>query len=112
MDANRKIREENLEDTMVMSMDVDALFPSMTLEDVLETIMELFLGTELAVRVEDDKMLAQYLMIMLSKEEIEERGLSRQMPRRTVEEVERTVRKVMVALMMRAQVKMVFTSHL
>ena len=49
---------------------------------------------------------------MLSKEEIEERGLSRQMPRRTVEEVERTVRKVMVALMMRAQVKMVFTSHL
>ena len=152
LDANQRIREENIEGTMVMSMDVDALFPSMTLEDVLETVMELFLSTELLVRVEDDRLLAQYLVLMLSKEEIEERGLSRQMPRRTVEEEERTVRrvpgiayldndtyisrvrgrqqkkpkwiwddwvaptssqrKVMVALMMREQIKMVFTSHL
>ena len=72
--CNNRIKEEKQEDTMIFSMDVDALFPSLALQDILDTTMELFLETELEVKVEDDKVLAQYLSIMVSREELEERG--------------------------------------
>ena len=86
MDANSRIKEEKMTNIMVFSMNVDALFPSMNLEDVLDTIRELFLDTDLQVKVEDDKLLAQYLTVLVSKEELAERGLAGVIPRRTVEE--------------------------
>ena len=133
-------------------MDVHALYPSLDLEDILEAVMAMVENTELSLEDVDSQYLATYLAVMVSKTELEEKGLSRHIPRRTVElegkqkaaptiayldsswyysstkgkgrarkekwnweqwqEPGQVERKVMVALMLREQVRVLVTNHL
>jgi hypothetical protein len=68
-DANAKIQDEGIEDIMVWSMDVVGLFPNLALEDMLLTVFELFLSTRMEMQEVDDQVLAQYLAVMVTKQE-------------------------------------------
>ena len=57
-------------------MDVRYLYPSLALDDILETVMEIVEDTKLTLEDVDTKHLATYLAVMVSKEELAKRGLT------------------------------------
>ena len=78
LDANQVLKEEKVQDPVVFSMDVKALYPSLDIDDMLEAV---------TVKYKDIncKELSTYLAIMVAKEELSERSLLEHIPRRTVE---------------------------
>ena len=70
MVANLKIKEEEITDPVVFSMDVDALYPSLDIEDISDAVMTMVEETELGMEDVDVKHLATYLAVMLTKDEI------------------------------------------
>ena len=70
LDANLKIKEEEITDPVVFSMDVDALYPSLDIEDISDAVMTMVEETELGMEDVDVKHLATYLAVMLTKDEI------------------------------------------
>ena len=84
-DANLDIKEQKQEGTVVFSMDVDALYPNMDKEDMVQAVEELFMETMVEVEGVQVKELVKYLAVTYTKEELEARGLSNHIPRRTVE---------------------------
>ena len=150
-EANEYIERMEIEDTVIFSTDVKALYPSLDLEDVLEAVEKVVIESEYEFQNVDEKEMAKYLKIVVTKEELERRGLLGHMPRRRVEVEGRTrgvvtiayldtdnytstdkgkksikekwmweewtppgqqERKVMVALLLREQVKVMMTNHL
>ena len=84
-DANLDIKEKEQEGTVVFSMDVDALYPNMDKEDMVQAVQELFMETVVEVEGVQVEELAKYLAVTYTKEELEARGLTNHIPRRTVE---------------------------
>ena len=85
LDANQVLKEEKVQDPVVFSMDVKALYPSLDLGDMLEAVTVLVEGSRLEYKDINCKELSTYLAIMVAKEELSERGLLEHIPRRTVE---------------------------
>ena len=66
-------------------MDVEALYPSLNLDGILEVVVELVEETEMEFENVDLKEVAKYFYITVPKKELEEKGLTRYLPQRTVE---------------------------
>ena len=150
-DANEEIERLEIEDAVIFSTDVKALYPSLDLDDVLEAVEKVVIESKYELENVDVKELAKYLKIVVTKEELERRRLTAHLPRRAVEvegrargavtiayldsdtytrseKGKKTIeekwlwndwsqpgaeeRKVMVALMLREQVKVMMKNHL
>ena len=80
---NLETPPENKKRCHVLSMDVHALYPSMSVEQCKLAVMELIINSELVLENFDWWEAAKYVMVMYSPEEIEEHGLTDVIPKRT-----------------------------
>ena len=98
-DTNKILEREGVEDANLFSMDVEALYPNMDEEDMIEAIQELVEESEIEVENVDGKELAKYIAVMIEKKEIEGRGLANIVPTKTVELEGNSKGKVTIAFL-------------
>ena len=77
----------------VVSMDVDALYPSMDWDEIIVSIRELIEGATKEMENVDFEEVGKYLAVTLTKEEVKREGLEHVIPKRKVE----TGREITVA---------------
>ena len=96
-DANEKIEERGIKDAVIFSTDVDALYPSLDTEDVLEAVEKLVMDSEYEFENVEDRELAKYLKIVIPEDELEAKGLVSNVPKSRVEIEGRSKGSVSVA---------------
>ena len=63
-------------------MDVKALYPSMSWTEIVMSIREMIINSEMDILNVDWMEVGKYLAVMMSKDEIEAEGLSNEVPKR------------------------------
>ena len=69
------IEKDGEEEVKIFSMDVESLYPKLDKEDMVETIQELVITSDVKVENVDDKELAKFVAVMVEKEEIKKKRL-------------------------------------
>ena len=84
--ANEKLRldPELGKNTQIFSMDAEALFPSLDLEDIITGIRTLVMESDLDIAI-DTREVAKYVSIMYDSEEARNRNVISCLPLRDVE---------------------------
>ena len=84
--ANQKLSEcLPRDDIAIMSMDAAALFPSLNIKDILNSIWKLIVDTELELQTIDIQELAKYLAVTYKHEELVKNKVISCIPKRQVE---------------------------
>ena len=66
--TNEGLRENPAENISIMSMDAEALYPSLDMEDMLQSVWNLVMNTDISFCNIDIRYMAKYLYIMYSRE--------------------------------------------
>ena len=66
----------------IVSMDIKALFPSMKWVDIIKAVRDMIEESDMNIEDVDWHEVGKYLVVMLSKDEIEQEGLNHVVPKR------------------------------
>ena len=81
-EAFNGLDQETRQKCKVISMDIKALYPSMTWKEIIVAIKELILNSDMDIMNVDWTEVGKYLAVMMTEEEIEEEGLRNVIPKR------------------------------
>ena len=76
------LSDELREGCRIISMDVKALYPSMTWKAIIEAVKDMIVNSELNIYDVDWCAVSRYIAVMVPPEEIEAEGLSLVIPKR------------------------------
>ena len=87
VEANEKLTENNTKPSEIglMSMDAEALYPSLDTNDILNGVWELITESDLKFENVDIKEIAKYISIMYSKEDHKKHNIVTTQPTRQVD---------------------------
>ena len=83
-EANRRLKKENPEEGLVsiFSMDASALYPSLNIDDVMDSIWKLINTSKLDFKNVDIREVIKYVTIMYTEEELREKCVISTIPKR------------------------------
>ena len=84
-EASVKLREERVQELVIGSMDVRALYPSLDIEASARIVSEEIIKSEIEYRGVDIKLAGVYLATALSKERQSREGIASLLPRKKSE---------------------------
>ena len=80
-EAFNRLDEETRTKCKIISMDVKALYPSMSWPEIVKAVKEMIMNSKMEIMNVDWVELGKYLAVMMTREEIEAEGLSHVIPK-------------------------------
>ena len=82
-----KMNRESRQKCQILSMDVKALYPSVSWDEIIKSVKWIILKSKMVIEDVNWMEVGKYLAVMMAKEEINEEGLSHVIPKREGEGV-------------------------
>ena len=77
-----KLNKDVRKKCRIISMDVKALYPSMSWSEIVKAVQEMILNSKMEIQNVDWSEVGKYFAVMMTKDEIEQDGLVHTIPKR------------------------------
>jgi hypothetical protein len=77
-----KLNKEKRVECKIISMDIKALYPSMSWKEIVVSVKELIMDSDMVIQNVDWAEVVKYLAVMMTDQQIEEEGLRNVIPKR------------------------------